>query len=122
MSFVGSDFEELQAGNNALTELRERFPDHPLAAVARIVHGTNAAREFKQVGADNRVAVRQAKPDEAAELLSPVLDTWVLRATWWRPRWRPTPCARRWRHRSDRRQPSRQAPSSGHTSRPVGAR
>ena len=69
MYLVGSDFEGLQAGNDALTELRERHPDHPLASVARVVQGTNAAREFKQVGADNSVTVRKPDADDAVGLL-----------------------------------------------------
>ena len=59
---VGSDFEGLRAGNDALTELRERLSDHPLAAVARIVQGTNAAREFKQVERGQQRHVRKPHP------------------------------------------------------------
>jgi hypothetical protein len=74
MYLMGSDFEQLQAGNDALSELRDRFPKHPLAAVARLVQGVSAAREFKHVHADNSVTVTPSKPKEAVELLSPVLD------------------------------------------------
>src|SRR5262249_47684099 len=61
-------------GNDALTELRTTYADHPLAAVARVVQGTNAAREFKLVEADNTVLVRPPNHTEANELLQPVLD------------------------------------------------
>jgi hypothetical protein len=74
MYLMGSDFEQLQAGNEALSDLQSRFPAHPLAAVARLVQGVNAAREFKQVGADNRVTVRQPNPEEADKLLKGVVD------------------------------------------------
>jgi hypothetical protein len=57
-----------------LRELQERYSDHPLAAVARLVQGVNAAREFKNVGADNSVTVRQPKRQEADELLAGVMD------------------------------------------------
>jgi hypothetical protein len=74
MYLVGSDFEGLSAGNDALTELRTRHAKHPLAQVARVVQGTNAAREFKTVEADNSVTVRASNPEEATALLQPVLD------------------------------------------------
>jgi hypothetical protein len=79
MYLVGSDFEGLSAGNDALTELRARHAKHPLAQVARVVQGTNAAREFKQVAADNSVTVRASNPEEAAELLQPVLNVAAAR-------------------------------------------
>ena len=75
MYLVGSDFDGLARGNDALTELRMRHAKHPLAQVARVVQGTNAAREFKLVGADNSVTVRAPNAEEAAELLQPVLNT-----------------------------------------------
>jgi len=74
MYLMGSDFDQLQAGNEAFSDLQSRFPAHPLAAVARLVQGVNAAREFKQVGADNSVTVRQPKPEEADKLLKGVVD------------------------------------------------
>jgi hypothetical protein len=78
---VGSDFDGLQAGNDALREIVERYPDHAVAPYARIVLGTNAAREFKQVRADNEVEVRPPQIEEAVELLGPVLDVNALRKT-----------------------------------------
>jgi hypothetical protein len=74
MYLMGSDFEQLETGNNALRELQQRFPKHPLAAVARLVQGVNAAREFKLVGPDNTVTVRKPEPQEANKLLSDVVD------------------------------------------------
>jgi hypothetical protein len=71
---VGSDFDGLRDGNDALTELRERYPHHPLAQVARVVQGTNAAREFKMVGPKNTVTVRPSDRETAAALLTPVFD------------------------------------------------
>jgi hypothetical protein len=74
MSILGSDDPRLQNGNDALREIIERHPEHPVAAVAKIVIGTNAAREFKQIGPDGAVVVRRANPDEAKALLGDVLD------------------------------------------------
>jgi hypothetical protein len=74
MYLMGSDFEQLEKGNNALRELQERFPKHPLAAVARIVQGVNAAREFKNVSAENAVTVREPNSAEADKLLTGVMD------------------------------------------------
>ena len=77
---VGSDFEGLKRGNDALDELIERYPDHPTAAAARIAKGANAAREFKHVGADNSVSVRSPEPEIADAMLSPVINPEPVRA------------------------------------------
>jgi hypothetical protein len=74
MYLMGSDFDQLEDGNSALREVQERFPNHPLAAVAKLVQGVNDAREFKLVGPDNKVTVRAANPEAANELLSGVID------------------------------------------------
>jgi hypothetical protein len=74
MYLMGSDFDGLSSGNEALTEVQERYPKHPLAAVAKLVRGVNAAREFKNVGADNTVTVRPADREEADKLLTGVID------------------------------------------------
>jgi hypothetical protein len=76
---VGSDFEGLKRGNDALDELIERFPDHPTAAAARIVKGANSAREFKHVRADNSVSVRSPEPEIADAMLAPVIDPEAVR-------------------------------------------
>ena len=39
MYLVGSDFEGLQQGNDALTRIWEEHPEHPLANVARLIQG-----------------------------------------------------------------------------------
>ena len=74
MYLMGSDFEELKAGNEALREVQERFPNHPLAAVAKLVQGVNDAREFKLVGPDNKVTVRPPNTEAANQLLAGVID------------------------------------------------
>jgi hypothetical protein len=79
MYLVGSDFEQLEAGNDAFRELQDRFPDHPLTAIARLIQGVNAAREFKQVGPDNSVTVRPPNPEEANQLLASVIDVTAAR-------------------------------------------
>ena len=79
-ALVGSDLPELSRGNDALREVVERYGDHPLAAYARIVLGTNEAREFKLVGPDNQIDVRKPRPEEAEQLLTPVLDVAAVRA------------------------------------------
>jgi hypothetical protein len=76
---VGSDADELAKGSDALREIVARYGEHPLASVARLVLGTNEAREFKQVEADNTVRVRAPRPEEAEALLGPVLDVGQLR-------------------------------------------
>ena len=79
MYLVGSDFDELRRGNEALTQIWSEHPDHPLADVARLVQGVNAAREFKQIQADDTVTVRKPDVDAAVGLLAPVMDLGVAR-------------------------------------------
>lgn len=69
MSLVGSDAPELRRGNEALQTIVERYPKHPVAAVPRLVHATNAARAFKAVQIDGSVNVRESRPEEAVEIL-----------------------------------------------------
>ena len=79
MYLVGSDFDGLQRGNDALTRVWEEHPDHPLADVARLIQGVNAARQFKEIQADNTVRVRDPNMEAAAGLLAPVLDVDAVR-------------------------------------------
>jgi hypothetical protein len=81
MYLVGSDLDELAAGNDALTRIWEAYPEHPLADVARVIQGTNAAREFKEVQPDGSLRVRKPDEDAAAGLLAPVLDVGAVRKT-----------------------------------------
>ena len=81
MYLVGSDFDGLRRGNEALTQIRTEYPEHPLADVARLIQGVNAAREFKQIEADDTVTVRKPDVDTAVELLAPVLDLGAVRKT-----------------------------------------
>lgn len=69
MSLVGSDAPQLQQGNDALRTLVERYPDHPVAASARLARATNAAREFKILSA-GRVLTREARPEALATILA----------------------------------------------------
>jgi hypothetical protein len=77
MSLVGSDSPQLQAGNDALRTLVERYPHHPVAAVPKLVLSTNAARVFKSVQPDGSVRRRPSQPQEAAMLMGsmPGLET-----------------------------------------------
>jgi hypothetical protein len=81
MYLVGSDFEGLQRGNDALTRIWEEYPEHPLANVARLVQGVNAAREFKEIQADNTVRVREPDAAAANGLLAPMMDVAAVRKT-----------------------------------------
>jgi len=81
MYLVGSDFEGLQQGNDALTRIWAEHPDHPLANVARLVQGVNAARAFKEIQPDNTVSVREPNADAAIALLTPVLDVAAVKKT-----------------------------------------
>jgi hypothetical protein len=81
MYLVGSDSEGLQKGNEALTSVWVEHPDHPLADVARLIQGVNAARAFKEIQADNTVRVREPDTDKAIDLLAPVLNLDAVRKT-----------------------------------------
>jgi hypothetical protein len=80
MSVLGSDDPSLRNGNDALMEIIERHPDHAVAAAARVVIGTNAAREFKAVGSDGTVSVRPPMIEDAAGLLADVFDLDAVRS------------------------------------------
>jgi hypothetical protein len=80
LSVLGSDDPCLRSGNEALAEIIERHPDHPMASAARLVLGTNAAREFKAVQSDGSVSVRPAQPQEAKALLGDVFDLDAVRS------------------------------------------
>ena len=70
MYLVGSDFDGLRQGNDALTRIWEEHPEHPLADVARLIQGVNAARAFKEIQPDNTVRVREPDTDAAIGLLA----------------------------------------------------
>jgi len=81
MSLVGSDAPELRSGNDALQTIVERYPNHPVASVPRLIQATNAAREFKAIQLDGSVEVRESAPQEAVAILrgTPGLEA-LLRA------------------------------------------
>jgi hypothetical protein len=80
MSVLGSDHPSLRSGNEALMEIIERHPGHAVAAAARVVLGTNAAREFKAVQRDGSVSVRSPQTEDAVALLGDVFDLDTVRA------------------------------------------
>jgi hypothetical protein len=81
MYLVGSDFDGLRRGNEALTRIWSDYPEHPLADVARLIQGVNRAREFKQIEPDGTLSVREPDVDAAVGLLAPVLDIGAVRKT-----------------------------------------
>ena len=70
----GSDSKYLQKGNQALDRVLEQYGDHPLALYARYAKGYNLAREFKDVQSDGQLEVRPPQPEEAEQLLQPVVE------------------------------------------------
>jgi hypothetical protein len=71
---LGSDAEELAAGNGALDMLVEKHGDHALAAYARLAKGFNASRRFKLV-TPTGIKTRPAYSDAAIELLGGVVKS-----------------------------------------------
>jgi hypothetical protein len=73
-SLLGSDADQLRAGNDALDEVLERYAKHPLAVYARLVKGINAERDFKKIGADKSLRMREANASESVAMLSAVAE------------------------------------------------
>lgn len=59
LSFMGSDAEYLQKGNDALQLLVDKYNDHPLAIYAQFVRGVNAQRAFKTITEDKKLYIRE---------------------------------------------------------------
>ncbi|WP_283134480.1 hypothetical protein [Rhizohabitans arisaemae] len=76
LALLGSDAPQLRDGNDALAELIDRYPDHPLTLYARMVKGTNAGRHFLTL-ADGAVEVRPADTAESIAQLTAVVRTTV---------------------------------------------
>src|SRR5437868_7857635 len=72
-SLLGSDSPSLREGNEALDEMLDRHGSHPLAVYARLVKGLNAAREFKTITKDRRLALRPPRPKESILQLGAVV-------------------------------------------------
>jgi hypothetical protein len=64
----------LQKGNDAFDTVLEKYGDDPLSVYAALVHGVNAARDFKHVGADNQVSIRKHNAKLANTLISKVFQ------------------------------------------------
>jgi hypothetical protein len=73
-ALLGSDSEQLRAGNAAFDEVLDRHAKHPLAIYARLVKGINAERDFKKLRADKSLRVRKAEAAESVAMLSAVAD------------------------------------------------
>ncbi|MFZ3561313.1 hypothetical protein [Streptomyces sp. BH055] len=74
LALLGSDSTYLRSGNDAMEDLLDRHPDHPLALYARMAKGTNAGRHFLTLG-DRGVGVRKADTATAVDELGAVVDT-----------------------------------------------
>lgn len=70
----GSDSDALKGGREALETVLNKYGDQPLAAYAKIVYGTNLARNFKQIvtAPESKVEVRRADTTEAEKLMGAV--------------------------------------------------
>ena len=71
---LGSDGKHLQKGNDAFDTVLEKYGDDPLSVYAALVHGVNAARDFKQVTADNQVSIRKHNAKLANKLIGKVFQ------------------------------------------------
>ncbi|MFB4307302.1 tol-pal system YbgF family protein [Actinomadura sp. GTD37] len=73
MALLGSDSPALQTGNATLSELADRFPDHPLTVYANLAHGANAGRHYQHIQ-DGRLHVRQPDTKQAVTQLTAAID------------------------------------------------
>lgn len=71
---LGSDAPHLQKGNDALSTVLDKYGDHPLSVYAALVHGVNAARDFKVVGSDKKVNIRKHDAKQAGEMVKKVFE------------------------------------------------
>ncbi|NII29099.1 hypothetical protein HB364_28730 [Pseudoflavitalea sp. X16] len=74
MSFMGSDAEYLQKGNDALQLLVDKYRDHPLTIYAQFVRGVNAQRAFKTITADKKLYVREANYQSGEDMLREAIE------------------------------------------------
>ncbi len=74
MSFMGSDADYLQKGNEALELVADKYKTHPLAVYAQFAQGVNAQRTFKNINADKSMDVRRPDFEEGISLLNDVVD------------------------------------------------
>jgi len=74
MAFMGSDAPYLQKGNDALSLLRDKYKDHPLAVYAQFVQGVNQQRTFKTITEDKKMEVRFPDFSTGEELLNEVIE------------------------------------------------
>ncbi len=87
LSLMGSDAGALEGGDERLSQIVNRYPDHPVAVVARLAQAANLAHGFKRIAPDGTVDPRAPKLHEAAELAADVVDAQPRRAG--RARMRP---------------------------------
>ncbi|MFC5187226.1 zinc metalloprotease [Actinomadura harenae] len=73
MSLLGSDSPTLRSGNDALTELSSRFPDHPLAVYSHLAQGANAGRHYQSIS-EGRIRVRRPDTKNATDQLSAAIE------------------------------------------------
>lgn len=66
---LGSDGPALARGRAALESLVDEHRRHPLSVYGQLVNGSNLAREFKNLHADNTVSVREPQLEAAESLL-----------------------------------------------------
>jgi hypothetical protein len=77
LALLGSSSDLLRRGNSAIDTVLQEHAGHPLAVYARLVKGVDAERDFKDLGADGVLRVRDADPQESIRLLSAVEEASV---------------------------------------------
>jgi hypothetical protein len=73
LTLLGSDSDQLAAGNARIETLLDKHDKHPLGVYGRLVKGFALARPFKKLRPDGSLTVRDTKADEAVKLLDSVV-------------------------------------------------
>lgn len=74
LSFMGSDAEYLQKGNDALQLLVDKYRDHPLTIYAQFARGVNAQRTFKTITTDKKLYVREPNYQAGEDMLREAIE------------------------------------------------
>ncbi|WP_460060852.1 hypothetical protein [Streptomyces sp. YKOK-I1] len=73
-SLLGSRAESLESGNQALDQVLDQYPEHPLAVYARMVKGFGVSRDFKNLTPGKELRIHHANTEEGIRQLSTVVE------------------------------------------------
>ncbi|MER6425357.1 hypothetical protein [Streptomyces sp. NPDC001137] len=72
---LGSRAESLESGTQALDQVLDQYPEHPLAVYPRMVKGFGVSRDFKDLTPGKELRIRHANTEEGIGQLSSVVES-----------------------------------------------